>query len=100
MKNLFALDGFLDSIPLPDNSADVLMTSNAIGWNLEDELSEIERILKSSGCAIHLFQDPDIKAGNPIHDVLISSEWEYTCCQYRYAAGWKVKYLKAMETDR
>ena len=34
VKNLFVMDGFLDSIPLPDNSVDVLMTSNAIGWNL------------------------------------------------------------------
>ena len=36
MKNLYVLDGTLHSIPLPDNSLDVLITSNAIGCNLND----------------------------------------------------------------
>ncbi|MBE9511080.1 MAG: methyltransferase domain-containing protein [Bacteroidetes bacterium] len=94
VKNLYAMDGFLDSIPLPDNSADVLMTSNAIGWNLEDELKEIERVLKPNACAIHLLRNSDPKAENPLHNILISPDWKYTCTQYNDNNGLKIKYYK------
>ena len=96
VRNLFVVDGFLDSIPLPDNSADVLMTSQAIGWNLEDELKEIERVLKPNGCAIHLFKNADAEAGSKIHDFLTSSEWKYECTKYQDSTGWKLKYYKPM----
>ena len=97
VKNLYAIDGFLDSIPLPDNSADVLMTSNAIGWNLEDELKEIERVLKPNACAIHLLRNSDPKAENPLHDFLISPDWEYVCTNYQDTTGWKLKYYKIIK---
>jgi ubiquinone/menaquinone biosynthesis C-methylase UbiE len=96
VKNLFVVDGFLDSIPLPDNSADVLMTSNAIGWNLENELKEIERVLKPNACAIHLIRNPDKKAKNPLHDFLISPEWKYVCTKYQDKTGLKLKYSKTI----
>jgi ubiquinone/menaquinone biosynthesis C-methylase UbiE len=96
VKNLFVVDGFLDSIPLPDNSADVLMTSNAIGWNLEDELREIERVLKPNAHAIHLIRNPDKKAENPFHDFLISPEWKYVCTKYQDTTGLKLKYSLAL----
>ncbi len=97
VKNLFAIDGFLDSIPLPDNSADVLMTSNAIGWHLEDELKEIERVLKPNAHAIHLLRNPDVNAENPLHDFLISPEWNYSYSQFKYKNGWKCKYYKTVK---
>jgi hypothetical protein len=50
--------------------------ANAIGWNLEAELREIERILKPIGCAIHLFK-ADTEVDATLHDVLVSSEWNY-----------------------
>ena len=100
VKNLFVVDGFLESIPFPDNSIDVLMTSNAIGWNLQAELMEIERVLKPNGWAIHLLQNPDADVNadteNEIHDFLISSEWKYTCTKYQVPKGWKRKYNKTM----
>ena len=43
--NVFVLDGLLRDIPLPTGSADVLLTCQAIGWALADELAEIERVL-------------------------------------------------------
>ena len=98
VKNLFVMDGFLDSIPLPDNSADVLMTSNAIGWNFENELKEIERVLKTNACAIHLLRNPDANAENPFHDLLVSSKWDYSCTQYAADNGWKLKYEKIINT--
>ena len=97
VKNIYAIDGFLDAIPLPDNSADVLITSNAIGWNLKDELREIERVLKPNACAIHLLRNPDAKAENPLHDFLISPEWEYVCTKYQDTSGWKFKYYKIIK---
>jgi hypothetical protein len=97
VKNLFVVDGFLDSIPLSDNSADVLMTSNAIGWNLEDELKEIERVVKPNASAIHLIRNPDEKAENPLHDFLISPEWKYVCTKYQDTAGLKLKYYKIIK---
>ena len=94
VKNLFVIDGFLDSIPLPDNSADVLMTSNAIGWNLENELKETARVLKTNACAIHLLRNPDANAANPVHDLLVSSKWKYSRTRYAVDHGWKLKYSK------
>ena len=55
VDNLYVLDGFLDAIPLPAASADILLTCQAIGWSLPDELAEIERIVRPGGEAMHLF---------------------------------------------
>ena len=92
MNNLYVMDGTLDSIPLPDNSLDVLITSNAIGWNLKEELVEIERVLKSGGHAIHLLQAEE-KDENPYHDILTSSPWNYTCLQETGENRMKLRYF-------
>ena len=98
VKNVHTMDGCLDSIPLPDNSIDVLMTSQAIGWNLEGELREIERVLKPNSSAIHLFHNPvdDKEATKSIHDFITSSKWEYECIKYQDSTGWKIKYYKTI----
>ena len=59
IDQLYVVDGTLDAIPLPDDSADVLVTCRAIGWHLDDELHEIERVLVSGGAAVHLTGVPD-----------------------------------------
>ena len=59
VSNLFAVDGFPHAIPLPKGFADVLITSNSIGWNLDDELKEIERVVKRGDYAIHLVSASD-----------------------------------------
>jgi len=94
VKNVYPLDGFLDSIPLPDNSVDILMTSNAIGWNLLDELMEIERVVKPNGYAIHLFRVLDDRTDNPLHNILISLEWGYSYTEYKGQEKLKFKYQK------
>ncbi len=94
VNNVFVVDGFLDSIPFPDNSIDILMTSNAIGWNLLRELTEIERVLKTNTCAIHLIRTTAPKVENNIHDVLISSAWNYNCTEFQDLSGWRLKYSK------
>ena len=40
ITNLFVIDGTLDAIPLPTDTADVLLTCRAIGWHLDEELVE------------------------------------------------------------
>jgi SAM-dependent methyltransferase len=105
VTNLFAIDGLLHAIPLPTGFADVLITSNAIGWQLEDELREIERVVKLGGYAIHLFSQADDAsqgAGEdeqaaPLHGLLTSPAWQYTCSRHRGKDGWKGKYWKQIE---
>ncbi len=92
--NLFVMDGFLHAIPLPDGFADVLITSRAIGWQLEDELEEIERVVKKGGYAIHLSGYLDDAKDSPLHTHLISSEQRYTCSRYKDKEGWKRRYWK------
>lgn len=77
ISNLFAIDGFLHEIPLPDSFADILITSNAIGWNLEDELQEIERVIKSGGMAIHLLSYDNEDDIDPFKQYLTNQKWNY-----------------------
>jgi SAM-dependent methyltransferase len=60
VHNLFVLDGFLHAIPLPTSSTDVLLTCQAVGWNLPEEIAEIERVVTPGGVAMHLFGTPDV----------------------------------------
>jgi len=60
VHNLFVLDGFLHAIPLPTASADVLLTCQAVGWNLPEEMAEIDRVVTPGGVAMHLFGTPDV----------------------------------------
>lgn len=95
-NNIYAIDGFLDSIPLTNNFIDVLMTSNAIGWNLEKELEEIERVVKPNGHAIHLMRTSGKEAENPFHDILISPKWNYSFEQHEENNRLKLKYHKTI----
>lgn len=93
VKNLYVMDGTLDSIPLPNHLLDVLITSNAIGWNLQEELEEIERVVKPGGHAIHLLQSKDA-VENPYHEVLVSSPWNYNCIEDEEKV--KFRYYKSL----
>lgn len=71
VDNLFTIDGFLHAIPLPTASADILLTCQAIGWALQDELAEIERVVKPGGVAMHLFGTPAAaQSDTPLFQVL------------------------------
>jgi len=94
VENLFIMDGTLDSIPLPNRSLDILITSNAIGWNLNKELKEIERVVKPGGHAIHLLQSNEL-VENPFHEILTSSPWNYTCLQSEDEEKMKLRYFKS-----
>ncbi len=96
-NNIYTIDGFLDSIPFPENSFDILFTSNAIGWNLEKELQEIERVVKPDGQAIHIMRVSDNESENSFHKRLISSDWNYDFYKYHDVGGLKLKYTKIMK---
>lgn len=77
LDNLFVLDGFLNAIPLPAGSADVLVTCQAIGWQLDEELVEIERVVKPGGTVMHLFGAPSAQESeNPLLQSLVDHGYE------------------------
>jgi methylase of polypeptide subunit release factors len=59
LRNVYVVDGFLDQVPLPDSSADVLVTCNAIGWQIDRELAEVARVVRRGGTAVHLLFGTD-----------------------------------------
>ncbi len=94
LHNIYVVDGFLDSLPFPDNFTDILLTSNAIGWNINEELHEIERKTKAGGEAIHLARTIGNKDKNPFHELLISEKWGYAFSKAEGRSGLKMKYSK------
>jgi ubiquinone/menaquinone biosynthesis C-methylase UbiE len=80
ITNLFVLDGTLDAIPLPSDTADVLLTCRAIGWHLEKELEEIERVVRDGGVALHLGFPLPLSDDDPRHRRL--TEAGYTAATY------------------
>ena len=71
--NLFVLDGLLSAIPLPARTADVLLTCQAIGWDLAPELAEVERVVREGGTALHMFGGSGVtQSDNPLHGPLLA----------------------------
>ena len=95
VHNLFVMDGTLDSIPLPEGSLDMLITSNAIGWSLNEELREIERVVKPGGTAIHLLS-AGLQQENPYHQKLTSPPWNYQFIRNTTEQRIKIRYHKHM----
>jgi ubiquinone/menaquinone biosynthesis C-methylase UbiE len=94
LRNLFVIDGFSHAIPLPDGFADVLITSHALGWRLDDELREFERVVRAGGHIIHCPGTAENESEEPQHRRLISEDWGYRFAHYREADGSKRKYWK------
>ena len=96
LRNIFAIDGFLNTIPLPDGFADVLITSHALGWRLEDELREFERVGKKGGFIIHCPGTAEVATYEEQHSLLVSPAYRYEFSRYRESDGWKRKYWKQL----
>jgi ubiquinone/menaquinone biosynthesis C-methylase UbiE len=97
LKNVFVIEGFQDTIPLPDGFADVLVTSHALGWQLEDELKEFERVTAKGGYIIHCpGTAEEMEHDGYTHSRLISPEWGYEFSRYKESDGWKRKYWKKL----
>jgi SAM-dependent methyltransferase len=96
LHNLYVVDGFSHAIPLPDSFADVLITSHALGWRLEDELLEFERVVRGGGHIIHCPGTAEIESEEAQHRRLTSEDWGYQFSRYQEADGPKRKYWKQM----
>ena len=92
LKDIFVMDGFLHSIPLPDDFADVLITSHALAWSLEEELAEFERVVKRGGFIIHCPGTAAHEEETHVH--LVSTDWGYEYSWYEAPDGRKRKYWK------
>jgi len=90
--NVFVTDGFLHQIPFPDDTADVLITRNALGWRLPDELVEVDRIIKPDGTAIHLTGLPTSGESDSLDQAL--TEAGYQCTPYPEGETWCRAYVK------
>ena len=95
-NNIFVLEGFLHAIPLPDRFADILITSHALGWQLENELREFERVVKKGGYIIHCPGTAEVAEEEDQHYRLTSCDWRYDFSRYEESDGWKRKYWKQL----
>jgi len=87
---------FCIKFPCLTASVDVLVTSHALGWRLEDELREFERVVQRNGFVIHCPGTAEIKSEEEQHARLISADWQYQFSRYEEADGWKRKYWKRL----
>jgi hypothetical protein len=95
LTNLYVTDGLNHVLPFPDAFAGVVITSHAIGWQLQEELAEFERVVKRPGTILHC---PGTATGveDDTHAVLIGAPWDYRFAEYDEADGRKRKYWKEM----
>ncbi len=95
LRNVFVVDGFLEALPFPDRFADVVITSHALGWRLQAELAEFERVARRPGTIIHC---PGTMVGREEEDhrVLVGPPWSYEFAAYRETDGLKRKYWKSL----
>lgn len=94
LTNVYIVDGFNHQIPFPDSFADVLVTSHALGWRLDEELAEMERVVGPKGTIIHCPGTADAPHEEDQHQHLISHPWDYKFARYKQPDGWKRKYWK------
>ena len=103
LRNVRVVEGFCHSFPLPDGLADVVITSHALGWRLEDELREFERVAAPDGYVIHCpgtAENPHDRSEVEQHERLISPEWGYEFARFRESDGWKRKYWKQVQASQ
>jgi len=94
LSNVFVVDGFLHELPFPDDFGDVIITSHALGWKLENELREFERVVRKPGTIIHCPGTADSPSKDDTHEALIAPPWRYEFSKYNEADGRKRKYWK------
>lgn len=96
VEDLLLLEPFQDAIPLPDGSADVLVTSHALGWRLGDELREFERVVRPGGSIIHCPGTAEVEWEEELHSTLIGPDWHYRWSRFEEADGTKRQYWKQL----
>ena len=92
--NAFVVDGYNHCLPFPDDFADLLITSHAIGWDIEKELPEFERVVRPGGIIVHCPASTKKEGDSPTHVALVSEEWGYAVAEYESVGSIKRKYWK------
>jgi len=82
ITNLYVVDGFLHSLPFPTASADVIITSHALGWQLENSLREFERVAKPGGAIVHCPGSSESGLEEAKHNTLIAEPWKYEYARF------------------
>lgn len=74
IKNVRVLDGFIEALPFPDNTFDVVMSGHVVGDDYDIELAELARVCKSGGWLLNCPGDSerDMKPNSE----LVSRGWE------------------------
>jgi SAM-dependent methyltransferase len=93
-NNIYVVEGFLDRIPLADQSLDILFTSNALGWDFDREQKEIKRVVKPGGQVIHIMRAFDKDVASPYHEKLLENNYQF---QKINDEGFKAKYYKIIQ---
>lgn len=94
LGNVHVVDGLLHDLPFPPGHFDVAITSHALGWRLDEELAELERVVRPAGTIVHC-PGTAARAGDEAqHRTLIDPPWSYDWAPMTEADGPKRKYWK------
>ena len=95
LNNVYTVDGLINTIPFHDGFADIAMCGHVSGSSIENDIAELERVLKPGGMII--FCPGEVDRDTERHKYLIEHGFEYS----RFlepgdspASGWKRKYWK------
>lgn len=61
ISNVRVTDGFVEALPYPDDTFDIVMSGHVVGDDLDRELAELERVCKPSGIIL------DVPGDQPWH---------------------------------
>ncbi len=61
IHNVRVTDGFVEALPYPDNTFDIVMSGHVVGDDLDRELAELERVCKPGGVIL------DVPGDQPWH---------------------------------
>ncbi len=91
LDNVFAVDGLLEAIQLPNALADVTLGGHVFGEYLEDEYAELMRVTRPGGMIILCPGNNDVD--NAIHEFLVARGFQWARFE-EPVDGMKRKYWK------
>jgi len=74
ITNVCVTDGFVENLPYPDETFDIVMSGHVIGDDLEKELSEKMRVCKKGGYLLNVPGDSEFHIGT--YKALVDNGWE------------------------
>lgn len=92
LDNVYVVDGFLDQLPFPPGSVDVVMTRRALGWRPNAEMKEVDRVLAPGGGAVHLTGLPVTSGEDDLHRLFEATG--YRMAPYQDLGTWSRRYVK------